>query len=84
MNKFNVGQTAYLIYEINSEHEANDDMLVIRTISKDDLGYHYSVEDSNEDIIDWCREDDLFGSINDAIEECVMRNLLGGNKNGME
>ena len=80
MSKFQIGQTAYLIYKIGNEHEAHDDMLAIRSVSRDDLGYHYSVEDSNEDIIDWCREDNLFGSIGDAIEECVNRNLLKRHK----
>ena len=74
MNKFKVGQSVYLICDSNGVCAVHSDMMVINRVSIDDLGYHYSLTDSNEDIIDWCREEDVFPIKRDAEEESVKRN----------
>lgn len=80
MAKYSVGQSVYLMYrqQDNGLYNVHDGMLAVQRVSVDDLGYHYSLMDSNEDIIDWCREEDVCGNYLDAISECVQRNLLEG------
>ena len=69
MNKYKVGQSVYWVYDMG----VHPDMLVINRVSIDDLGYHYSLTDSNEDIIDWCREEDVFVNKQDAEQESLNR-----------
>ena len=76
MNKYKVAQSVYWICDT----KVHSDMMVINRVSIDDLGYHYSLTDSNEDIIDWCREEDIFVNKKDAEKENRKRNnitLLG-------
>lgn len=73
MNKYNVGQA---VYWINESNEVYDDMFVIQRVSIDNLGYHYSLVASNDDIIDWCREEDVFINKKDAELESRKRNAL--------
>ena len=74
-NKFQVGQSVYWIYEKDNKHYIHDDMFMIQCVSLDELGHHYSLVDSNEDIIDWCREKDLFSFIEDAEKELIVREI---------
>ncbi len=74
-NKFQVGQSIHWIYKKDDKYHIHDDMFMIRQVSEDELGYHYSLVDSNEDIIDWCYEKDLFASLIDAQVEFVARTL---------
>lgn len=78
MNKYNVGQSVYLVCceENYGDTMVHPDMMVINRVSKDHLGYHYSLTDSNEDIIDWCREEDVFINKYDAELESRKRNAL--------
>jgi hypothetical protein len=73
MNKYNVGQAVYWIKESG---EVYDDMFVIQRVSIDNLGYHYSLVSSTEDIIDWCREEDVFIDKKNAELESRKRNAL--------
>lgn len=74
MNKYSAGRSAYWIYNSKGKSYVYDGMLVVARVSKDELGYHYSLENSDEDIIDWCREEDMFCTNKDAQEECLKRN----------
>lgn len=78
MAKYGVGQSVYLVYKKGSEYCVHSDMLMVQRVSVDNEGYHYSLVDSQEDIIDWCYEEDIFGSEENAVEECIDRNLIGG------
>lgn len=81
-SKFKVGASAYLVYAVplkerhktDIRYEVHPDILMINRVSKDDQGYHYSLVDSNEDIIDWCYEENVFGTLKDAEEEVRKRN----------
>lgn len=76
MNKFKVGQSVYLICDSNGACTVHSDLMVINRVSIDDLGFHYSLTDSNEDIIDWCREEDVFPNKEDALKESRKRNKI--------
>ena len=69
-----IGKTAYWVYEYEGEYHVYDDLLVVRTVSEDEHGMHYSMENAHEDVIDWCREEDVFGDIQAAEIACKTRN----------
>lgn len=82
-SKFKAGSSVYLVYAVpkkNLKHktdvryEAHPDILMVNRVSKDEEGYHYSLVDSNEDIIDWCYEENIFGTFQDAENEASRRN----------
>jgi len=73
MNKYSVGQAVYWVRESG---EVYDDLFVIQRVSTDNLGYHYSLVSSTDDIIDWCREEDVFINKKDAELEGRKRNAL--------
>jgi len=81
-SKHKIGASAYLIYAVpvtgkhktDTRYAVHPDILMINRVSQDDQGYHYSLVDSNEDIIDWCYEENVFGTLEDAKEEVEKRN----------
>ena len=73
-----VGKTAYWVYEYDGKYHVYDDLLVVRRVSKDEIGIHYSMENAYEDIIDWCRAEDVFENIKVAEEICKERNMKNG------
>jgi hypothetical protein len=75
MSKWKVGQSVYLLYEKDGRFHIHEDMFVVQRVSEDELGFHYSIANGNEDIIDWCRQEDLFCFLDSAIEESIERNL---------
>jgi len=93
-SKFQVGQSAHWIYKKDNKYYIHDDMFMVQRVSLDELGHHYSLVDSNEDIIDWCREEDIFASLADAQKEWAVRTirqnlsvnaaLLGGQQSDKE
>ena len=78
MNKYKVGQSVYWICDEESYGDTmvHPDLMVVNRVSIDDLGFHYSLTDSNEDIIDWCREEDVFPHREDAELESRKRNKI--------
>ena len=59
-NKFKVGSSVYLVYNINGEYFVYEDVLEVNRVSNDKQGYHYSLKNSCDDYIDWCYEDMVF------------------------
>lgn len=70
-----LGASVYWIYEKNGKCYVHDDMLVVQRVSEDELGFHYSLENASEERIDWCRQEDVFGTRETAEQECEKRNL---------
>ena len=81
-NKFQLGSSVYWIYaeDKNSKDKAKTtyriypDMLMVNRVSKDENGYHYSLLNGHDDAIDWCYEENVFSTLEDAEREVVKRN----------
>jgi len=74
--KYAVGSSVYLVYNINGEYRVHEDIMEVGRVSKDDEGYHYSLRNRYDDHLDWCYEEDVFGTRASAKEEAVRRNSL--------
>lgn len=77
MNKYKVGQGVYWLYNRKNETAVYPEVLVINRVSIDNLGYHYSLTTPHEDIIDWCREEEVFMSREDAERAATMKKYWG-------
>lgn len=71
MNKYKVGQTVYWVCDKNNEVYPN--VLMVNRVSIDNFGYHYSLTTPDDDIIDWCREEDVFFNKDEATREAKGR-----------
>jgi hypothetical protein len=74
MNKYKIGQSVYWICDKNNEVYPN--VLMVNRVSIDSFGHHYSLTTPDDDIIDWCREEDVFMDKNDAENEADERNNI--------
>ena len=74
MHKFRLGQSVYLIQKAGSKFVVDDEMLMVNRLSTDEEGNHYSLINALDDHLDWCREEDVFSSLEQAEQECVRRN----------
>ena len=72
-SKFKVGSSVFMVYKKGDRYHLYEGMCVIEKVSYDKLGYHYSITNSDEDVIDWCRDEDLFRSDADALREIAAR-----------
>jgi len=65
-NKFYVGSSVYLVYNIDKKYYVHEDTFVVEKVSKDNCDYHYSLRNSYDDPIDWCYENMIFGTRKEA------------------
>ena len=70
---YKVGSSVYLVYNINGAYQVCG-MLSVDRVSKDDRGFHYSLRNELDEPIDWCYEDDVFGTYEGAMQVCGERN----------
>lgn len=75
-NKFHVGSSVYLVYNINEKYHVHEDVFEVGRVSQDDKGFHYSLRNRYDDPIDWCYEDVVFSTRKDAKLEAERLNSL--------
>ena len=71
-NKFHVGSSVYLVYNINEKYYVYEDIFEIARVSRDEQGYHYSLRNSYDEPLDWCYENMIFWT-RDGADKVVER-----------
>ena len=78
-NKFKEGQDAYLVYSFRDAphvcYFVYNDSLSVKSINRDEEGYYYTLISGTGNIIDYCREEDLFSSFVKASWKAAQRQI---------